>query len=113
MAARITSVILDCADGPRLARFWAELLGTEIESESPNFIFLRQLPDQPRLGLQPVPEPKTAKNRMHVDLTVDSMPETVAWIKANGGRTLSANDIGDFQWTTMADPEGNEFDVHE
>jgi predicted enzyme related to lactoylglutathione lyase len=113
MAARITSVILDCTDGPRLARFWAELLGTEIEHEMPDFIFLRQLPDQPRLGLQPVPEPKVAKNRMHMDLTVDSMSDTVAWIAANGGRTLAQNVIGDFRWTTVADPEGNEFDVHE
>jgi predicted enzyme related to lactoylglutathione lyase len=113
MPARITSVILDCADAPRLARFWTELLGTEIESEWPEFIFLRQLPDQPRFGFQPVPEPKTVKNRMHVDLTVDSMPDTVGWVEANGGRTLSANVIGDFRWTTMADPEGNEFDVHE
>lgn len=113
MAARMTSVILDCTDAQRLARFWAELLGTEIENEWPEFIFLRQLPDQPRFGLQPVPEPKKVKNRMHVDLTVDSLPDTVAWIGANGGRTLSENVIGDFRWTTVADPEGNEFDVHE
>jgi predicted enzyme related to lactoylglutathione lyase len=75
--------------------------------------FLRQLPDQPRLGFQPVPEPKTVKNRVHVDLVVDSMADTLAWIGANGGSTLAENVIGDFRWTTVADPEGNEFDVHE
>ncbi len=113
MPARITSVILDCADAPRLARFWAELLGTEVEHAMPDFIFLRGLPDQPRMGFQPVPEPKAVKNRMHVDLTVDDMADTVAWIGANGGRTLAEHAIGDFRWTTLADPEGNEFDVHE
>ncbi|MGZ8481473.1 MAG: VOC family protein [Candidatus Limnocylindria bacterium] len=113
MTARITSVILDCSDGSGLARFWAQLLGTEIEHEMPDFIFLRGLPDQPRMGFQPVPEPKTVKNRMHVDITVEHMAETVAWIEANGGRTLRENAIGDFRWTTVADPEGNEFDVHE
>ncbi|MEP7082205.1 MAG: VOC family protein [Chloroflexota bacterium] len=75
MGARITSVILDCADAPRLARFWSELLGTEVETAWPECIFLHQLPDQPRMGFQPVPEPKTVKNRMHVDLTVDSMAD--------------------------------------
>jgi predicted enzyme related to lactoylglutathione lyase len=113
MPARITSVILDCTDAPRLARFWAQLLGTEIEHEMPDFIFLRELPGQARMGFQPVPEPKTVKNRMHVDLTVTSIAETVAWIESKGGRTLAENAIGDFRWTTLADPEGNEFDIHE
>ena len=113
MPPRITNVILDCTDVRLLARFWSGLLGREVEHDGPDFVFFKPAEGQPGFGLQPVPEPKTVKNRMHVDLTVDSMADTVAWIEGNGGRTLAENAIGDFRWTTVADPEGNEFDVHE
>lgn len=86
MPPRITNVILDCTDVRLLARFWSGLLGREVEHDGPDFVFFKAAEGQPGFGLQ---------------------------IAANGGRTLSENAIGDFRWTTVADPEGNEFDVHE
>ena len=60
-----------------------------------------------RLVLQRVPEPKTAKNRVHLDFRVDDVDEAIARIVALGGSQLSQPRTGG--GVTVADPEGNEF----
>jgi Glyoxalase-like domain len=91
MATRI-QVTIDCADPGRLARFWAEALGYQLEEPPPGFEtwqaywVSRGLPEEevedgydsivdperirPRIWFQPVPEPKVVKNRVHLDLGV-------------------------------------------
>jgi hypothetical protein len=59
----------------------------------------------PLIWIIPVPEPKTVKNRMHMDIYGDT-PR----ILAAGGRLLRARG-GDIEWDVLADPEGNEFCV--
>jgi predicted enzyme related to lactoylglutathione lyase len=112
--ARIGVFMLDCADAEALAPFWAELLGYEIGSRVTQFIFLRD-PERRGLamGLQQVPEPKERKNRAHVDLIVDDLTSAHDWVIEHGGRKLAQHAIGDFTWYVMADPEGNEFCMHE
>jgi predicted enzyme related to lactoylglutathione lyase len=58
-----------------------------------------------------VPEAKTAKNRVHVDLAVADLPAAVERIVALGATRLGDFDEAGFRWTTLRDPEGNEFDV--
>lgn len=66
-----------------------------------------------RLLFQVVPEPKTTKNRLHLDLHVGSaaQPAEVARLAALGARVLAEVDDRGSRHVTMADPEGNEFDV--
>jgi len=65
-----------------------------------------------RMLFQRVPEPKTVKNRVHLDLHVgpDRREAEVARLRGLGARVLGEGTVGG-RWTTMADPEGNEFDV--
>ena len=84
-------VTFDCADPDRLARFWAELLGYELEPPPPGFdswpawLSEHGVPESewnsksaivdpervgPRIFLQRVPEPKQTKNRVHLDVNV-------------------------------------------
>lgn len=65
-----------------------------------------------RMLFQRVPEPKTVKNRVHLDLRVgpDRREAEVARLTTLGARVLGEGHVGG-RWTTLADPEGNEFDV--
>lgn len=67
-----------------------------------------------RILFQQVPEPKTAKNRLHLDLHPgpDARPATVDRLQALGATVLRHVDEPGGSWTVMSDPEGNEFCVH-
>ncbi|MDP2292518.1 MAG: VOC family protein, partial [Actinomycetota bacterium] len=56
-----------------------------------------------------VPEPKTVKNRVHLDLHFDERDEVVARAIASGATKLWDGQLGPQTWVTLADPEGNEF----
>jgi hypothetical protein len=68
----------------------------------------------PRILFQQVPEPKTVKNRLHLDVRVApdrTMDGEVARLVAAGAKELHRGSQGPSTWTTLADPEGNEFCV--
>jgi len=64
----------------------------------------------PRVLFQLVPEPKTVKNRVHLDVRVgaEQRDAEVARLTARGARVLHTGQQGPYSWVTMADPEGNE-----
>ncbi len=66
-----------------------------------------------RILFQLVPEPRTVKNRLHLDVRVpaDQLDATIARLTERGATVLYQRERGPFLWTTMADPEGNEFCV--
>jgi hypothetical protein len=68
---------------------------------------------RPRMLFQLVPEPKTVKNRLHLDLRPggDDPAAVVARLAERGATVLHTGSQGSHIWTTMADPEGNEFCV--
>ena len=68
---------------------------------------------RPRILFQAVPEENPGKNRMHLDIRVgdDEVAEVVASLVGRGATKLYDGSQGPFTWTTMADPEGNEFCV--
>jgi hypothetical protein len=121
----------DCADAVRLAAFWKLALGY-VDRPPPapfatNEEWLISLGEDPGLpedgqwlcdpdGLGPaisllrVPEPKTAKNRMHIDLNPDDREAEVERLVNMGARRVDIGQ-GDVSWVTLADPDGNEFDV--
>ena len=134
-------VAVDCADPHGLADWWAEALGWQVEPSDEAFI--RKMVDAgyatdadttthhgvlvwregqainhpegsaPRMLFQLVPEAKTAKNRMHLDIRVgeEHIEQEVARLTAAGARELHRGRQGPHWWVTMADPEGNEFCV--
>jgi hypothetical protein len=66
-----------------------------------------------RILFQAVPEPKTVKNRVHLDLAVgpEALDREVERVVALGATVVDVHDGADGRWTLLVDPEGNEFDV--
>ncbi|KRC92808.1 glyoxalase [Terrabacter sp. Root85] len=114
MALGIHSITFDCADARALATFWADLLGWNVfYDDDPEVVVAPSFP-HPGMGLLfiPVPEGKTAKNRIHLDLEPDegTRDDAVERALAAGAALLADHRKEDGTgWVTMTDPEGNEF----
>jgi catechol 2,3-dioxygenase-like lactoylglutathione lyase family enzyme len=108
-------VAVDCADAAVLARFWADVLGRKVADHPTHEHAVVLVDDEgvhgPHLAFHQVPEPKTVKNRLHLDLiTTDFEVETQRLIGL-GAHRLRDIDQGGARWTTFSDIEGNEFDL--
>jgi predicted enzyme related to lactoylglutathione lyase len=104
-------VVVDADDPHRLARWWAEALGYEIVHEAPDEVEIRRTPDGlPGLLFTPGPDPKTVKNRLHIDLRPEDQEAEVERLVDMGARPVDIGQ-GDVSWVVLADPEGNEFCV--
>jgi hypothetical protein len=108
------AVAFDCADAAVLARFWADVLGRQVaEDSTPERAVL--LPGDgdsaPPITFHQVPEPKTVKNRLHLDLVSDSFDADSERLLSLGARRLRDLQADKARWTTFADIEGNEFDL--
>jgi catechol 2,3-dioxygenase-like lactoylglutathione lyase family enzyme len=111
MSLGIDWVAFDCADPSSLARFWAEALDYEIAYEDENEVLLgRKGTAAAKLIFLKVPEEKSGKNRLHLDVRGDDQAAEVARLESLGA---SRADIGqgEVTWVVMRDPEGNEFCV--
>ena len=135
-------VVIDCAQPHGLADWWAQTLGWTVEPSDEAFI--RSMieaghareedttthrgvlvwregaavnspePGRPRLLFQLVPEGKTVKNRLHIDLAPHTSQDRDAEIASLLQRGATLADVGqdpDVTWTVLRDPEGNEFCV--
>ena len=119
MTARVRNITFDCADPFALAGFWGEVTGYREDPEDPNHPddpeALLVGPDgQPNLLFITVPEPKTVKNRVHLDLqpTDRSRDEEVDRLLALGATLVADHRRPDGTgWAVLADPEGNELCV--
>jgi Glyoxalase-like domain len=138
-------VVFDCADPSRLARFWAEALGYKLDDPPAGYQrwedWLRDqgIPEErwndasaavdpdgagPRIYFQRVPEPKTVKNRVHLDLDVsggasvpierrrEQVEAEAERLTGIGATRLRAVEEFGVYWVVMHDPEANEFCVH-
>jgi hypothetical protein len=136
-------IVIDCADPARLAQFWVNALHYQIQDPPTGyqsweqFLQAQGIPQEdwnkasaivdpqgarPRIYFQRVPEPKTVKNRVHIDLG-QNPPGTpleerrprvdaeVERLKSLGASELYRKEEFHEYWVTMADPEGNEFCV--
>jgi predicted enzyme related to lactoylglutathione lyase len=114
MAVAIDTVTFDCADPMRVAAFWADALGFDLDPESDHDGALVRDPSGGSGGLyfQPVPEPKVVKNRVHIDLRpTSSMAGEVDRLQGIGATIVGRVDSEGSFWTVMQDPEGNELCV--
>ena len=114
MTLRLDTLTFDCADVMRIARFWTDALGWELDPESEPSGALVRDPSGASDGLyfQPVPESKVAKNRLHLDLRPsESMAAEVERLEGLGDNVVGRVDVDGSFWTVMQDPEGNELCV--
>jgi predicted enzyme related to lactoylglutathione lyase len=111
VAAVLTEVIVDAADPPRLAAFWAEVLGWETTEEDDDGVEIAAAGGaKPTIVFVPVGDPKAGKNRVHLDVnpTGCDQGEELARLLALGAVKVDVGQ-GDQTWVVLADPEGNEF----
>jgi catechol 2,3-dioxygenase-like lactoylglutathione lyase family enzyme len=116
MAARISELVLDCADPSRLATFWCEILGwvelgrtgDEVEIGPPGTGFGGP---QPTIVFGLSDEPRVGKLRLHIDLSPTDRDQAAELerLLAAGARPVDIGQTGDENWHVLADPEGNEF----
>jgi catechol 2,3-dioxygenase-like lactoylglutathione lyase family enzyme len=123
MTSKLTEVAVDCADPAALAGFWCAVLGYEVQDEGDGLVTIgsplvpegrhRPGPVPPTVTFAQVPEPKTGKNRLHLDVnpTDTDQDAEVRRLLALGARHADVGQQGDEPWVTLADPEGNEFCV--
>jgi len=113
MSVTLATITVDCADAATLARFWAGVLDRSVdEGAGTEFASIGLNSDsgkEPGWTFVQVPEAKGPKNRLHADFTVADLAEEVSRLEALGARSLAEREEGGVRWTTMADPEGNEF----
>jgi hypothetical protein len=123
VTSKFTELAIDCADPSGLARFWCSVLGYEVQDEEDGLVTIgspllpegreRPGPVPPTLTFARVPEGKTIKNRLHLDLnaTDRGQDEEVRRLLDLGARHADVGQTGEESWVTLADPEGNEFCV--
>ncbi len=114
MAVHIHSITFDCSDARALATFWQALTGWNVYyDDDPEVVLAPSFPyDGTQLLFIPVPEGKTAKNRIHLDLSPDgaTRDEAVETAVAAGATVVGDHREDDGSgWVTLTDPEGNEF----
>jgi hypothetical protein len=111
MSLEWEQVIVDCADPVTLGRWWAAALEWVVVNQDPEEFEIRPAPEQvPGLLFARVPEPKTVKNRLHLDFRPDDQVAEVARLEALGATRADIGQ-GEQSWIVLRDPEGNEFCV--
>lgn len=109
---RVLSLVVDCSDPRSLASFWQALVGGRVDSRTSDdsWVALTEVPGLGHLGFQKVPEAKSVKNRVHLDVDVVEIAKATVDAESLGGRRRG--DVVDegTNWTqVMIDPEENEF----
>jgi len=123
VTSKFTELAIDCADPGGLARFWCSVLGYEVQGEDEGTVTIGSQmapegrhhlgPVPPTLTFARVPEGKTIKNRVHLDVnpTDRDQDEEVRRLLDLGARHADVGQTGEESWIVLADPEGNEFCV--
>lgn len=110
MTSRIAQWTLDVQDMPRMAEFWSQVLGYEIDAGRDGSASLRPPAGSGRLDvrLRASAGPKQGKKRNHPDLRTDDVEAEVERVVALGARRVDVGQSDDDPFVVLADPEGNE-----
>ncbi len=112
MSSSVLGLSIDCGDAAKLAQFWADVLGSSVSPDpSPESAAIDADGSAPRLAFHQVPETKTVKNRLHLDLISAQFGTESERLLGLGATRVRDVEHGRARWTTFADPEGNEFDL--
>jgi predicted enzyme related to lactoylglutathione lyase len=114
MTSRIAVLAIDALAPRTVAEFWVAALGWQVVEEDDQGISIAPADGAwPTIDVLAVPERKSVKNRLHLDLRADgsSAEEEVNRLLDLGARKVDVGQAPDATWTVLADPEGNEFCV--
>jgi len=112
MVARIRDLCIDANDPHLVGAFWGAVLGRDPQDDGPgdgatsDVLLAAGADGGPRIFVNGVPEPKTGKTRLHLDVTLEPGQE-ISDLLALGATVVAAPD--EVRWWVLADPEGNEF----
>ena len=113
MSISVLGTTFDARDAKAVATFWAEVLGRDV-ADGAEEAAAAVAPDSAipgsRIGFRRVPEGKTVKNRVHLDLVTGDFDAELGRLLGLGATKLNEVDAG-LHYATLADPEGNEFDL--
>jgi predicted enzyme related to lactoylglutathione lyase len=113
MSIAIAGLTFDARDAQAVATFWAQALGRSV-ADGADAARAAVDPDPAipgsRIGFQQVPEHKSVKNRLHIDLVTTDFDTELSRLTGLGATKLNEVDAG-IHYVTLADPEGNEFDL--
>jgi predicted enzyme related to lactoylglutathione lyase len=114
MTNSVIGLSIDCSDAAKLAQFWADVLDRTVNAAPTAEFATIDATDSahgPRLAFHQVPEAKTIKNRLHLDLISGEFAAETERLLALGATRVNDTTKGAARWTTFRDPEGNEFDL--
>lgn len=118
MVSAYRNITVDCTDTRKVAAFWAQVFGWQVFfDDDPEVLVCASYPparDTPSMLFIPVPEARTVKNRLHLDIqpTDRTRDEEVARLEGLGATVVEDHRRPDGTgWIWMADPEGNDFCV--
>ncbi|TXS51073.1 VOC family protein [Streptomyces sp. t39] len=112
MTVSLYQISVDCHDAPALARFWTRVLDWKVLYEDADEIVIgSDAAALPGICFLTVPEGRTVKNRLHLDLSPDDQAAEVERILALGATRADVGQGDDATLVVLADPEGNEFCV--
>ncbi|MBV8932782.1 MAG: VOC family protein [Kutzneria sp.] len=112
MPCRIAAIVIDAIRPRVVADFWCAVLGWRVTDEDTDGISIAPHDRAwPTIDVFAVPEDKTVKNRLHLDLRADGVTtsEELDRLLALGARRVDVGQGPDVSWVVLADPEGNEF----
>jgi predicted enzyme related to lactoylglutathione lyase len=111
MSATLNHITFDCVDAARVAAFWSSVLDEAVDpGASADFATITSRASASWMFVK-VPESKQVKNRVHVDLGTKDLDAELERLTGLGATRAADYDEGGTRWTTLGDPEGNEFDV--
>ena len=114
MGCVVREIAFDCGDAKRVATFWSQVLEWPLHEEDDGIFWISSTGEPwappPVLVFMAVPEPKTVKNRVHIDLNPSGadQAEELERLLSLGARHVDIGQ-GDVPWFVLADVEGNEF----
>jgi catechol 2,3-dioxygenase-like lactoylglutathione lyase family enzyme len=114
MSSNFYGAAFDCRDAAAVARFWAGALGRQVAdhaTEQDAVVLAGDPSAGPQLAFHQVPEPKTVKNRVHIDLIATDFDAETKRLIGLGAQKIRDVEANGARWTTFADVEGNEFDL--
>jgi catechol 2,3-dioxygenase-like lactoylglutathione lyase family enzyme len=115
MVSRVIAVAVDCRDAEGLAAFWCAALGAEVRRRWRDVYGVEYVEigtgEGTSLVFQPVPEGKSGKNRLHLDIAPATGTQEAEVERLVGVGATRMSDEPELPWVVLADPEGNEFCV--
>ncbi|WBQ07153.1 VOC family protein [Kribbella sp. CA-293567] len=114
MSIIFEQVVFDCTDAAELAAFWAGVLNTTVDADGNEFFAtVNKGGEGLALMFLQVPEPKSGKNRLHLDFGTADWAAEVDRIVGLGAKRVGEHNEYGTHWITLADPDGNVFDLAE